>query len=1486
MVYPLVTARSKGSRLWDIDGNEYIDVVNGFGPIMLGHRPPFVEAAIEKQLREGFEIGPQSPLAGEVAELFCQMTGNERMTFCNTGSEAVIAALRVARTVTGRNKVVFFSGDYHGMFDEVLVKGVKNRSGLVQAVPIAPGIPRENVSNMIVLDYGTPEALDWIRGNLNDLAAILVEPVQSRHPDLQPIEFLKELRVLTEPADVALIFDEVVTGFRVHPGGCQALFGIRADLATYGKVIAGGMPIGILAGKSRFMDALDGGAWQFGDASVPEVGVTFFAGTFVRHPLTLAAAKAVLQHLKERGPSLQEELTARTARLVRALNEHLALCDVSARVETFGSIFYVNFSPDERLAGLFFYHMRLRGVHIREGFPCFLTTEHSDADIDFLVRVFKESIAEMLRSGFLSGSRQARSDINDGQLPAEAAAPMTEPQREIFLASMLGDDASRSFNESFSLRLRGPLQIDDLRRAVNRLLDRHEALRATIDPDGESLHFSPELRIDIPLRDLSTLDIKQREAELAQILRKDADATFDLGNGPLVRAQLVRLDTEYHILVFTSHHIVCDGWSTNVLLSDLAQLYSAAVQGRKAELSTPVRFSEYSRSLAAYNGSPESTKVEAFWLAQFAEIPPLLELPLDYPRTTVRNYAGATVRHRIGAEAYQTIKQLGSKRGCTLFATLLAGFYALLSRLSHLDDIVVGIPAAGQSLLDDGNLVGHCVNFLPLRVRLPRHFADLLGEVKKRLLDAYDHQSYTYGSLVRKLSIARDPSRLPLMEVQFNLERIGSDLEFHALRADVDPNPKTSVNFDIFFNIVESNEGLMIDCDFNTGLFDSSTIERWMRHYETLLLNAASNPTAELGDLTLMSAGEVAALVGQWNPQAATSLECGSIHEKFEQQAARSPGSVAVQLGDRSLTYRDLNTRANKLARALRGGGVRPGSLVAVSFERSPEMIVAFLAILKAGAAYLPIDSSYPTSRLAAMFEEAHPAALLTQESLAEKLSCYSGPTICVDRDRIAIDREDGSDLRLAISPGDTAYVMYTSGSTGKPKGVMISHHNVVRLLTTTRRWFDFGVTDVWTLFHSYAFDFSTWEIWGCLTTGGRLEIVPYWVSRSPREFFDLLAEKGVTVLNQTPAAFYNLIQVEASGYSRPLTLRYVIFGGEQLNFSMLRPWIERHGDSEPQLVNMYGITETTVHVTYRRITADDARSSTRSLIGAPIPDLRLYLLDEGLRPVPPGVVGELYVGGAGVAKGYLNRPDLTSERFLPDPFSSDPGGQMYKSGDLARFLDRGDFEYLGRADSQVKIHGFRIELGEIEAALAEHPDVAQAAAAVSTDKTGQKKLFACFVAAPGRHVANAELRTFLESRLPAHMVPQGLVAIDALPLTSNGKIDRQRLSVPEPSTEDRPYVKPTTPQERILADIMADVLKVDRVGATDNLFELGADSLHVFQITSRAADAGLAITPRHVLQHRTIAAILAAAADAGTGPKPSLGGIRRVERKKYRVTQ
>jgi glutamate-1-semialdehyde aminotransferase len=464
--------------LIDVDGNVYVDVVNGYGQTALGHSPPFVVAAISEQLAKGFPIGPQAELTGKVAALFCELTGNERATFCNTGSEAVMAAMRVARTVTGREKIVVFNGDYHGQFDEVLVKGVQKPGAPPRSMPVAPGIPVTTAQNMVVLEYGTEQTLKWITDNAHEIAAVVVEPVQSRHPNLRPFEFLRQVRAITEAAGAAFVMDEVVTGFRVHPGGMQAVIGIRADLATYGKIVGGGLPVGVLAGKAKFMDALDGGNWNYGDDSIPETGVTFFAGTFVRHPLLLASAWAVLNHLKEHGPALQATLTEKTSRLVERLNALFASRGIATRIETFASWFYFNFHNEHPLASLFYYHARLRGIHIQDGFPCFLTTAHSEEDIEQIYQAFADSIAEMQSVGILGLTEAHR---------APTPVPLTESQLEIWLAAQLGDEASCAFNESVSLAMHGRLDPRKLDSAMTRVLARHDALRATFSSTGEEM---------------------------------------------------------------------------------------------------------------------------------------------------------------------------------------------------------------------------------------------------------------------------------------------------------------------------------------------------------------------------------------------------------------------------------------------------------------------------------------------------------------------------------------------------------------------------------------------------------------------------------------------------------------------------------------------------------------------------------------------------------------------------------------------------------------------------------------------------------------------------------------------------------------------------------------------------------------------------------------------------------------------------------------
>lgn len=1431
MVYPIYTTRSDGSRVWDVDGNEYVDFVMGFGASLFGHRPPFVVQAVHEQLDRGFEIGPIQPLAGEVAALIREFTGMQRIGFTNTGSEAVLAATRVCRTVTGRDKIAVFSGAYHGIFDEVLFRPL-TVNGEIRTAPIAPGIPGSALEQVIVLDWANPRSLEILRARGAEIAAVLVEPVQSRRLDVQPKEFLRELRQITQDIGAALIFDEVVTGFRVHPGGAQSYFGVRADLATYGKVIGGGISIGVVAGDPKYLDALDGGQWSYGDTSFPEVGVTFFAGTFVRHPLALAAAKAVLTHLKQSGPTLQENLAERTAETANRLRGVIGEFGAPYEVTQFSSLIQVGFPADQKLAGLLFYMLRDRGIHTYENRAFVMTTSHTDDDIGRLTRAFHDSLKEMRDAGFLPASAARAKQPAASIMPAETPAgsqeqigepfPLTEAQKEIWLAAQMGGAAALGYNESLKFDFRGAFDVDLFRAAIRRILQRHPILLATFSRDGQSQQIHPGATVDVPLVDLSVEDDSIQRRKLAEIVEEAISTPFDLTTGPLLRIDIIRLSGEHHVVIWTAHHIVCDGWSAGLLVNELAKIYSASKQGTTPVLDIPSSFREY--ALATLDENDEM----AYWRGQFSELPAPLDLPSDHPRPLVRSGRASTMRRELPQSLHQQLKRVAGQQRTTLVVILIAGLKVLLHRLSGQSDIVIGLGAAGQALSGRNCLAGHCVNLLPIRTRLNKEagFQENLAAIKKTVLDAYDHHGTTLGGILQNLRVPRSTARPPLVEIIFNVDRDPGADGFHGLSVKCERNPKRALHFDLFFNFVEGPHGLCVECDYNTDLFDSATIDRWLGHFETLLGGIAANPAKGLGELPLLTEAESHELAHCWNDSAKRFPRQWTLAEWFESQAEKTPHARAVTYQGLHITYQELNLRANRLAHYLRGQGVGPDTLVGLFVERSPELVVGILGILKAGGAYLPIDPVYPSERIAFMIEDAGVPLVLTESSLAPTLRGLQTKIVSLDADHAVIIREPDTNPPKCSHPDNLAYVIYTSGSTGKPKGTLITQHNVVRLMQATEHWYRFNERDVWTLFHSHAFDFSVWELWGALLYGGRLVVVPYLTSRSPEEFYHLLANEQVTVLNQTPSAFKQLIQAEGSLSPRPnLALRYVIFGGEALDISSLQPWFERHGDRNPTLVNMYGITETTVHVTYRPLSKTDLTSG--SVIGVPIPDLQVYILDAHRQPVPIGVFGEIYVGGDGVARGYLKRDHLTRERFLPDTFSNRPGNLLYRSGDLARRLPNGDIEYGGRIDTQVKIRGFRIELREIETVLERHPSIAQCAVVARAEASGDKRIVA-YVTASTQPPSAGDLRSYLKHELPDYMIPSAFVLLQSLPLTANGKIDYRALPAPEADQMESgdEFIAPRDPLEQGLAQLWSKILKVRRVGLSSNFFDLGGHSL------------------------------------------------------------
>ncbi len=1464
LVYPVVADTAKGSKIHDIDGNDYVDLVNGFGQTMFGHSPEFVTDAIAAQLRDGFPIGPQTPLAGDVAALVRDMTGNERVTFCNTGSEAVMAAMRVARTITGRERVVVFNNDYHGQFDEALVKAIGGTGP--QALPSAPGIPSGSVANMTVLPYGEQRSLDWIAANGRDVAAVLVEPVQSRHPALRPVEFLKKLRALCDASGTVLVFDEIVTGFRVHPGGVQAVFGIAADLVTYGKVLGGGMPIGILAGKARFMDALDGGTWRYGDDSVPETAATFVAGTFVRHPLALAAAKAVLLHLRAEGPALQERLGERMGRLVDTFNRDLERRGLATRAEGYSSWFHISFAAEGQLASLFWPQMRLLGIHMQEGFPCFLTTAHSDADIAAIESAFTTSLDALEAAGILeAGSRSVTATpVSE---PA-ASAPLTEPQMEILTAVQMGDEASCTFNESISIALDGPLDQLALETALNTVIARHDALRGRVGRNDERMHFAP--RLALILRPHDFRNEADPDAALAALVAADARTPFDLWAGPLVRAALVQLGARRHVLVFTAHHIVCDGWSTNIILRELAACYRAARAKQPVAISNAASFSRHAFDEAS---SREARAADlAYWTSLYRDIPPLPELPADRPRPQQRVYTGATHTTQVDASGLGGLRRTAAACGATLFSTLFTALQIVIGRLSNTSDVVIGVPVALQAVEDRPDLVGHCVNMLPFRSPLDwnKPFASVVRTAAQRLAEGFDHARCTYGTLVRSLPIERTVDRLPLTEIQFNLERLSTATDFGDLSVKVTPNAKTAAIFDLCVNVIESDAGLRIDCDYSTALFDEATIARWMEHYRLVLESIVSAPETPLAALELLSAEQQRFVVDAVNATAAPYPGDHCIHDLFAAQAARAPERLACAGGTESLTYAELDRQSTALAHALLQASPMRRGRIAVAIDRSCALLVSLLGVMKAGHAYVPLDVRQPVERLRQIAATARIDGIVCQD---ESIADIAPGVFALRLDKLAAPAASGPELPR-VPTDASAYVIFTSGSTGEPKGVEIGHRSLTNTLSAMSVLCEIATDDVLVAASAVTFDASLPELFMPLIAGARVVIADSETVRTGFELVALADRTKATVLQATPTLWGMLLE---AGFTARPGLK-MIAAGEPLSRDLADRLLAGGG----RLWNLYGPTEAAICASGGEIAADDAAIT----IGRPIANTELYVLDEHDRVVPPGAFGTLFIGGDGLAKGYFGRPDLTARSFREVSLAGRPPRRLYRTGDQARLLPAGEFELRGRNDRQVKLRGFRIELEEIESALRRTAGIRDCAVLLRHD-IGPDPALVAYVAVAG---SNPEaLRADLARRLPDYMVPARWVVLDALPLTAAGKLDRN--SLPPPPETPRPVEpvteRPGSPIEAAIAAVWAEVLGRNDFGLEDPLFSAGADSLHVFRIAARLQRQDMAIDARDLMKNPTIAALARKVRDGRRGPgdadrrkAPALTDFRRGARR------
>ncbi|MFB6579792.1 amino acid adenylation domain-containing protein [Streptomyces sp. NPDC056402] len=1088
-------------------------------------------------------------------------------------------------------------------------------------------------------------------------------------------------------------------------------------------------------------------------------------------------------------------------------------------------------------------------------------------------------------------------------------------QRMYFLQQV--EEGRPTYHMPVFYGLQGPVDEAALRTCAQGLLDRHEALRTRfVLRDGE---LWQHIDTEAVLAWSSAAAHGPRDVE--EWMAAEHHRPFDLESGPLFRVALLHTP-EGAVLALALHHIVADGWSVGILARELLGTYArygdapgAADRPQPSAAPTEAleapeyQYADFSDWQEEWLRGAAAQRQLAYWEQQLGGELPDAPLPRDgRPGAGADRGAAALHSFEVPAPVLARMERLCRDTHSTPYTLMLAAFQIVLGRYTGTDDVLVGTPVAGRGRKEFQDTVGLFVNTLVIRADLSDDpaFRVHLERVRDTVLDAQDHQDLPFERVVDQIAPGRTGEDASPFRVMFGLhDEDGMTEGLPGPKVTMLEGPAGTAKFDLTFDVVRTGGALSCRLEYRADLFEAATARQFGRHFARLLDAATASPELPLSRLPMLSADERAGIGSPLPPRAALPQAPGEpacIHEVFAGHAARTPEAVALVHEGTSLTYRELDTRANRLAHRLRALGVGPDTLVGLCLPRSADLVVALLGILKAGGAYLPLDPDNPPERLRHIVQDArleHVVGTTATRALWDAPGLHA---VDLQADAPLLAAEPDTAPESGVTPEHLAYVIYTSGSTGLPKGTLVPHANVTRLFSATDHWFGFGPEDVWTLFHSIAFDFSVWELWGALAHGGRLVVVPYGTSRSPEEFHRLLRAEQVTVLNQTPSAFYQLARADeehqrTAGPDAPgLALRHVVFGGEALDVAALAGWFARHGDTAPRLVNMYGITETTVHVTYRPLTARDAEEGRGSVIGVPIPDLRLHLLDARGRTVPRGAVGELYVAGAGLARGYLRRPELTAERFptgLADhgadggadrgadgPAGLAEGERLYRTGDLARALPDGDLEYLGRIDHQVKLRGFRIELGEVEAALAAHPLVDAAVALVAPDPAGTDVLvgyLAVTGAEDGAGPTVEEMRTHLAQRLPGYMIPGAFVTLPAFPLTANGKTDRRRLPAPGsvPRTPTAAYEAPRGPVETALTEVFAQVLGHERVGALDNWFALGGDSIRSLQVLARIRERGLDLAVADLMRRQTARALAPvvtrreAAAGAGAPYEP-----------------
>ncbi|TRU25538.1 MAG: amino acid adenylation domain-containing protein [Microcystis aeruginosa Ma_QC_B_20070730_S2] len=1034
--------------------------------------------------------------------------------------------------------------------------------------------------------------------------------------------------------------------------------------------------------------------------------------------------------------------------------------------------------------------------------------------------------------------------------------PLSYAQQRLWFLDQL-EPNSPFYNISLALHLAGNLQVDVLEKSLQEIIQRHESLRtnfATIEGNPVQV-IKPESNWQLTLVNGKDSPKYREEQEIKKWLEIRSHQPFDLANDSLIRATLLKLSDTEHFLLICLHHIVSDGWSMGVFIEELTTLYNAYTKGLEPLLQElPIQYADFAIWQREYLRGEIRENQLNYWQKQLAAAPALLHLPTDYPRPLQQSFQGDRIKCNLSPELSQGLNKLSREKGVTLFMTLLTAFQTLLYRYTGQTDILVGTPIANRTRSELAGLIGFFVNTLVLRTDLAGNpsFSELLKQVRETATDAYDHQDLPFEMLVEAIQPERNMSYTPLFQVMFGLDtQVLNQIDLEGIKATIQPLESKTAKFDLSLSIQVKEAGLTAHWEYNTDLFEKSTIERLSGHFVNLLTGIIANPEQTVSQLPLLTESERNQLLFDWNQTEIDYKNDLCLHQLFEQQVKQNPQAIAVKLENEFFTYQELNNRANQLAHYLQSLGVKSDSLVGIFVERSLDMIIGILGILKAGGAYVPLDINYPQERITYLIEDTQLSIVLTQSKFIEQLPKFIPNTICLDQDWSIIAKQSTVSPLVAVEQHNLAYIIYTSGSTGQPKGVMIEHRSVVNYILTTIR--EYGITseDQILQFSSICFDASVQEIFVSLLSGATLVLRTEEMLRSSEDFWQCCQKWQLTVLG-IPTAYWHQLASELTPDTLPILskIKLIVIGGEAIQPAKVQQWQTVTGQYSPlpRLLNGYGPTEATIAATLSEFTSP---TITNVPIGRPLSNTQVYILDAFLQPVPVGVAGELHIGGVGLARGYFNRPELTQEKFIPNSFEKDEvipptplnkGGnepsKLYKTGDLCRYLPDGNIEYLGRIDNQVKIRGFRIELGEIETVLSQHSAVKTAVVIAREDETNQKRLVTYIVAKKEQNSLNiTQLRQFLKAKLPEYMIPSAFVILESLPLTPNGKIDRRALPAPEFQSQEQ-YIAPRNPIEEILSSIWVKVLKVAKVGIYDNFFELGGHSLLATQLISRIREA------------------------------------------------